>query len=352
MQKQILFNDGHYAIARFEGIPDEAIQFLDSIAWGSEGAVYEHKNTKEHIGLIPRPILLAIYEGDAVRGTAVFCHTPVAAGGKSYNCYYIRYFASSPAIRGKGVMKKISVEVMESIRYNESEKTIYFACVERANKSSYKVVQHAGYNKLGTVKTSGFSRFFPRAQPDLEQIVSPEARGEVLALLQEHYRPHTLVQFNSLFLHDHYFVIRKEGEIIAGCQYHRAHWVVNRMEGLFGKLAMNLAPRIPVLNKVFNPNRFEFLGFEGIYCKPGYEDSLAQLFEGLLARENLSSALYWMGATCPHRARIEEKVRPGLLHAFVKDSDAYVMAAFHGMEPAEIEDITERPLYASAFDYL
>ena len=46
--------------------------FLDSIAWGNEGAIYEHKNTEEHIKLIKNPVLLAIFEGEKIRATAVF----------------------------------------------------------------------------------------------------------------------------------------------------------------------------------------------------------------------------------------------------------------------------------------
>jgi hypothetical protein len=52
MKKEILFTDGKYSIQRHQGIPKEAFHFLDSIAWGNEGAIYEHKNTEENIKLI------------------------------------------------------------------------------------------------------------------------------------------------------------------------------------------------------------------------------------------------------------------------------------------------------------
>mgnify|MGYP006092910855 CR=1 FL=1 len=41
MKKEILFTDGKYSIQRHQGIPKEAFHFLDSIAWGNEGAIYE-----------------------------------------------------------------------------------------------------------------------------------------------------------------------------------------------------------------------------------------------------------------------------------------------------------------------
>jgi hypothetical protein len=198
----------------------------------------------------------------------------------------------------------------------------------------------------------GFSRFFPKANKNIEQVNTDTVRKEVLALLKNQYEAHALVQFNSIFLHDDYFILRENGEIVAGCQFHRVHWVINRMGGFMGKIIMNVVPLVPLLNKLFNPKRFEFLAFEGIYSKPGYEHRLMGLFEGLLAKQKLKSAMFWMGETCPLRKRILEKGKTGLLHSFIKDSDAFIMASFHDLSEAEISDIKSRPLFASAFDYI
>ncbi|PHN02491.1 GNAT family N-acetyltransferase [Flavilitoribacter nigricans] len=352
MEKDILYREGNFHIRRYSGIPEDALTFLDRIAWGNEGAVYEHKNTEEHIRQLHRPSLIAIYEGEEIRGTAAFCNTPVGANGREFNCFYIRYFASSPAIRGKGVMKNFSIKVMELIREREAAKTVYFACIERDNRGSYRVVESAGYTNIGTIKTMGFSRFFPRLSPRVDTLGSVAERETVLNLLRKHYRGHALVQFNALFLNDDYYVIREGDEIVAGCQYHRVHWVVNRMKGMMGKVIMNVVPLVPLLNQLFNPRRFEFLAFEGIYCKPGYEDRLQELFESLLAQEGLKSSMFWMGETCPHRIAIERYGNPGLIHTFIKDSDVYILAAFQNMDESEIQLVKDSPLYASAFDYI
>ena len=352
MEKKLLLQDGDYSIWRHNGISEDAMVFLDKIAWGNDGAVYEHKNTQEHIKLLHNPTLMAIHEKDKIQGTAVFCNTPVTAGKSNYNCYYIRYFAASNEIKGKGVMKKYGVKVMEAIRENEQKKTIFFACIERGNKASYKTVQSSGYNDIGVIKTNGFSRFFPKKNINIEQVSTEPVRNELLALLRKQYEQHALVQFNSIFLQDDYFVIRENGEIIAGCQFHRVHWVINRMPGFMGKIVMNVVPLVPLLNKLFNPKRFEFLAFEGVYVKPGYEAQLVELFEGLLAKEKLKSAMYWMAENCPVRKRISENVRPGLLHSFIKNSDVYILASFHALSETEIVDLKSRPLFASAFDYI
>ncbi len=351
MNKKLILTEEEYSIWRYEGIPNEALEFLDSIAWGNEGAVYEHKNTEEHIRLLHRPTLMAIHENEKIQGTAVFCNTPVSVGRAEFNCYYIRYFASSKEIRGKGVMKKYGIKVMESVRDNETEKTVFFACVEKGNRASYKAVESAGYDNIGMIKTNGFSRYFPKENKNLERVTSDIVRKEVLALLKKQYEEHALVQFNSIFLHDNYYVIRENGEIVAGCKYDRVHWVINKMPGFMGKIIMNVVPLVPVLNKLFNPKRFEFLAFEGIFVRPGYENKLMGLFEGLLAKEKLKSSIYWMGATCPVRKRILENGKTGLIHSFIKDSDVFILASFHDLNEEEILDFKSRPLFASGFDY-
>ncbi len=352
MGKTLLLKDGPFSIWKEHGISREAIDFLDSIAWGSDGAVYEHKNTPEHFKYITNPYLVFITEEDKIMGTAVFCNPQVTVAGQPYNYYYTRYFASSPAIRGKGVIKRLAIEVMSSIREGEQAKTIFVGFVEKGNRSSYKVSESAGYHTIGKIKTNGFSRFFPKRSKNIQQIISDHDKKEVIRLLKDQYREHALVQFDSLFMHDNYYVIKENDEIVAGCQFHKAHWVINKMPGLMGKIILNVVPRIPLLNKLFNPKKFLFLAFEGIYFKPGKEKKLHELFEGLLAKEKLKTALFWMDEKCPWRSALNRYGKQGLISKFVKDSDVYIMASYRNMTPEEIEKTEKSPLYASGFDYI
>jgi len=351
MEDKLIFSKGSYEIFRHNHITQEASAFLEGITWGNKGTIYEHKQTSEHIAHIHQPILFCARVDQKIVGTAVFCNTPVACGSYKYNCYYVRYFAAEPSIRGNGMVPRISLSLMRAIREESNDKTIYFACVEKSNTTSYKIVSHVGYQNIACIKTQGFSRFYP-AQQNIEQVRSAVEKEEILDLLTAQYKGHALVQFNSIFMHDNYFVIRKNGEIVAGCQYHRVHWVVRSMKGRTGRLIMAMVPRIPLLRKLYNPSDFQFLAFEGIYVKPGYEQQLSLLFEGLLARENLNSGLYWMAENCPVRKRITDKIQPGILHTFVKDADSNIMANFHHFSEAEEKTIKDMPVYASAFDYI
>ncbi|MBX2957146.1 MAG: GNAT family N-acetyltransferase [Cyclobacteriaceae bacterium] len=352
MERKLVLQENDLTIWNYHGIPEEGIAFFNHTNWGSAGTVYERKNSNELIRLLKDPYLYAIEQDNTIVGTAVFCHTRPLVADQLYNCYIIRYFAAGAAIQGKKIIKHFAGKVMEVVREGETEKTIYVGCVEKGNIRSYKVVENAGYEKLGLLQVQAFSRFFPKGQKDIERIEQEEDKAEILNLIREQYKEHSLVHTDYLFLKENYFVIREQGKIVAGCQYHRVHWAINKMPGFMGKIIMNILPRLPLINKLFNPKRFEFLAFEGLYFKPGYEKTLLRLFEGLLHRENINSSLFWMAENCPYRKSIVATGHLGLLNSFVKDSGVYIMTSYRNMEQEEINNLQSKPLYASAFDYI
>lgn len=350
MDRELILQEGEFSVWKYREILPEVSDFLAEVAWGTEGAVFEHKNTEEHVKFIKNPILLVVKKDDEILATAVFCNARMRSGPFHFNYYYVRYFAAARSIKGTGLVKHFSAKVMEAVKYGEVMPTIYVACVEKDNRASFKVVSKVGYETVGTIKTHGFSRFFPRKDKRLEQITTDESRKEVLALLENYYSEHTLVNFDYIFLHDKYYVIREKGEIIAGCQVHHVHWAVNKMAGFSGRIIRAVVPYLPVVRKVFNPASFEFLGIEGIFFKPGCKADLLRLFEAVLVQEGRNSAMFWLGESSPVRAGILKKGGLGLLHSFVAKSDVLLMTSYVGLTEDEIRDFKSRPLYASSFD--
>lgn len=352
MRKEVLFTEGEYSIARYDGIPEHALTFWERISWGNEGTVYQNMKVVEHIPLIINPKLLAIEKNNEIQGTGVFSNMTVLAGQSAYNCQYIRYFATDPAVRGQGLMKKYSTKTMELVSDGETLKTVYFALVEKGNKASFKAVQNTGYSHVGTIKTIGFSRFFPKEKANLHRISTELDKKRVIEHLSCFYSQHSLVQFNPIFQHQNYYVFKNEkGDWIAGCQLHRCHWKVNRMPGKIGKFIVRTLPYLPLLRRIFNPKRFEFLAFEGIFYKPGHEKELAKLFEGLLAKEKVNSAMMWVDEKDQLLKSIEKNNKLGLIHSFVKRNDVMMMQAYFDLSNDEKNNFISKPFYASAFDY-
>lgn len=352
MNKEILLREGHHTIVRYQGLPNHVVDFWKRIAWGTEGAIYQNLKVEEHIKLITNPSLMAIEQEDELQATALFSQVQVLSGPETYNCQYIRYFATNPAVRGTGLMKRYASEAMRLISQGETLKTVYFALVEKGNKASFRAVQNAGYTQTGNIKTMGFSRFFPKPNKQLYQIQTEQEKNAVREVLALQYAQHSLTQFQPVFLHDQYCVVKDaDGSLLAGCQYHRGAWKVNRMPGRMGKLILRLLPHIPLLNRIFNPKKFQFLTFEAIFCKAGAEEVLNDLFEGLLARNQVNTAMLWLDEKDPLFQRLQKVMDFGLFHNFVKANDVHMMQCFLGFSEAEQRQFTTRPFYASAFDY-
>jgi hypothetical protein len=174
----------------------------------------------------------------------------------------------------------------------------------------------------------------------------------VEALLSGFYKMYSLVQFDTLFREENYHVIRHNGCIVAGCQYYRVHWVIRKMPGWFGKVIMKVLPKLPLIKRIFNPNKFEFIAFDAIYLKPGFENELSKLFEHILAVENLHSALLWLGSTSSLKWDIQTKIKLGILHKFVEDSNVYCMVRAENFSDQDLVYLKGSSVYASAFDFI
>lgn len=213
-------------------------------------------------------------------------------------------------------------------------------------------MENAGYKPIGLLTVNAFSRFFPKTDKRVERIKTDDEKKEVMDLLRKQYSNHSLVHFNYIFAGDNYFVIRDKDEIVAGCQFHSGQWKINQMPGVSGKIIMNVLPHTPLINRLFNPKKFQFLAIEGIYFKEGHIHTLLQLLEGLLFQEKINAALFWFAEDCPFRAALLKTGKLGLLHSFVKNSGAKVMASYKNMSDEEIKLVEAHPQFASAFDYI
>lgn len=352
MNRKLIFTDPPYSIWREPGVPPAARELLEHTVIGSAGVQYEHRTRDRIIPLLTGPSTIYVTKEEELLAMVVFCRNQIATTGQRFESEYVRYFAAGPGIRGRGIVKKLSAQLMDAVREGEKEKTVFFGVIERGNKASYKVTSSVGYRPIGKIKTVGFSRFFPKKSRRMEKLENEPEKEAMLALLTDYYHDYALVHFDFIFLNEGYFVIRENGVIVAGAQLHLGNWVVRRMPGLLGKILMRAIPHIPVLNCLFNPKDFRFASFEGIYCKEGYEDTLFELFEGLLAKYGLKSAIFWMAENSPLYQRIIARGKLGVLHAFVKDADTQVMASFRNMLPEEEQLFEEHPVYACALDYM
>jgi hypothetical protein len=353
MAKQTLHTEPGFTIYRTESITDEMITFLDGIAWGMEGAVYDHLNTREQILAIPHPVVLYLEDEVGIAATAVFCRNDIDNAGFICDSYYVRYFAAHPRIRGRKLIKRFAHQIMTLVRESEKNPCIFFAGVEKGNHRSFKTVTNAGYHQIDNLKTVGFSRFFPKKNPAIRAVTEPEEQSNIRELLKRSYRDYSLVQFTGLHRDNRYYVLERDGEILAGAQALPGLWAVRSMSGFLGWIVINVVPWLPLVRKVFHPKHFRFLAFEAMYCKDGNVDYLYELFEGVLAEFGRYSALFWLSEKSElYEAMVRKKGGLGLLYNFTKDSDVRLMASYANLSEEEIQQVESHPVYAASFDFV
>ena len=349
VKSEEIYRDDQFNLQRADGFSSEVVEFLDSTTWGTEDTLYEHKATDERIRDLHDPIPILACIEDRLLALVVLDRRQVASNGFSCISYFFRYLASNAGFRERAIVGKAGQKAMDIVRRDEQDKAIYFASIESRNRRSYNFVKGVGYSEIGSVHTFGFSRFFPRSSKYIFQAKSDLDKANVQTILGQHYQSHSLVHFANLFKNEGCFYLKKDGEIKAILQAHMALWVIKKMKGKMGKVLMKYVPHIPLINKMFNPRKFEFLAFEALYYQDSIKD-LYRLMEGVLAIYGLKSAMFWLDQRDPLYQEFMSMGKLGLLHKFVSDSSAYVMASFRNLTHEEEQQVRETPIYMSGFD--
>jgi hypothetical protein len=122
------------------------------------------------------------------------------------------------------------------------------------------------------------------------EIADTSQEGVIRSSLREYYRDFQLMTFDHLFKHGSYFYITIDDEMVCGVQAHTDQWDIDEMPGFGGKLLMYLVPKVPLLNRIFNP-AYRFVMLELAFCNRGHENLLSELFESVLNYYKLNSGI-------------------------------------------------------------
>ncbi|HSY61641.1 MAG TPA: hypothetical protein VK796_07175, partial [Cytophaga sp.] len=163
---------------------------------------------------------------------------------------------------------------------------------------------------------------------------------------------HILNHFDHAFLENNYYVLKKDNEIIAGIRTNTAHWMVRSLQGFSGMLIVKLFPYLPVLSRLFNPQKFRFAAFDGIYSKAGYEKELFVLMESVCASLKVTTGIMWLDSESSLNDRLKGSGNWGIMEKLKENIPAYVVAAFKNIPQDEQEKASKFPVYISAVDII
>jgi hypothetical protein len=351
---------------------EDIIELLKSTVLGSEGGMrYTMMNTPERIRSYgDRLSFLALYKRNSLKGVIGLCRRITSNRGTKYPSAYLRYLAVQSAFQvekapgrreerrslaADSFKKKIislfrdPQQAAGSDEHGTSPNVMY-AYVESRNERSRNMVNQSGYEYIRSFLTVAFSRFNPKPNPAVVRL-APGEEPAMAAMLDEFYAGYCFYTDEFSF-HDHkYYVIRRDGEIVAGVGAIPARYRVVNVPGLWGWVMMKMLPRTPLFRRLFQPESFNYVILNAIYCRKGSEALLPDLFEAVCAAEGYHTALTWLDDHSWLYETLRTNRRMGALNRMLNAKPGLVYALFTGLTPEETEKFYDSPAYISGFDF-
>ena len=122
-----------YTLYRTGEITDEIVKFLENTTFGTQHNLYRHYYIREFVENTPRTEFIygRDFEDEMVAIVALCQRT--FPGPPSFEGKYIRYYAASPKIRGKGMTGRFSKDVLNWLREREKDPIIFFGSITTNN---------------------------------------------------------------------------------------------------------------------------------------------------------------------------------------------------------------------------
>jgi len=346
---KILFEQAPYKVTSGETLREGAVQLLGSVVYGTNGPLYRHADAPEKIKHIIRPLFFTLEKENKTIGTCTFLEREVRLKNKTYKGWYSRYFAIAPENQGTIFGNLLLKHIRNYFEETTKQPSVFYGYVDNANPRSDKLLRHTGLQVIRRFETFVFSRIFPKKDKRVTRI-NEKDKPEIIALLREQYKNYSFLNLEPLFLHDTYFVLKNGNEILAGIRANKVKWKMCHLPGLSGKILMQVLPHTPLISRLFNPDDFSYLGFEGIYCKPGFEKELFVLMESVCAELKLYTGMVWMDPGSDLHDRIKSAGNWGIMNTLKDNIPVNVVAAFRNMPEQEQLEFRKNPVYISAFD--
>lgn len=351
----------------------EFVELLVRTVWGTPGkTLYQHLDTRQRIGQLQRATYINLMRSGKALAGMTLCRRTTPEGNHTADAYYIRYLSFTERLRNKKAAKNrlvpdgsfvihprsfIKNQLFELFSRPELiapvsadyARAFYYAYVESENQRSLQICSAFGFQKVRSFRTLPFSRFFPKRDAGVRKI-RPQEQEAIRQSVSAQHRDHHLFFPDHLFQDDHYYVLQREGQIVAGLRAMPVNWVINHLPGFSGKLTLNLVPHLPLLSRLFNPKDFRFAAFEGIYLRPGYEAEIFTLMEGVLAELGLHTGMLWLDDASERYRFFLQSGKLGLLHHLEKPSPVNILIRFADPDPATVEAYRNAPVYISALD--
>lgn len=332
------YKKGSVEVVKEDVASEEMISMLEKTVLGNEsGLRYQHLRTRERISQISTFFFLQIKRHGKILGTVGVVKREVHHKRNKALSYYVR-FLSMKNFFGKfnqpkptHSKKKTTFidealnKLLDSIQGESdsiTEKISFYAYVEKDNLASQNMCLRNGFKKSGEISTHLFGRINPKSQAQVTKVIDKDF---YLTEVSEFYTKHHFKFFDDLFKVGNVYEIRVENQIVAGLRAIKSGWRIMNIPGMVGLILMKILPNLSILKKVINPEKFEFLGFDSIWFKPGFENQIEIIMEHALSENNFNVGMYWVDINDELKKKLQENVRTGLIGKLKNDISADVL---------------------------
>lgn len=322
----------------------ETLSLLSSVTLGSNGARYKHKGIEKRISKLYNPLYLNLTLRNKLTANVTFCRR-----GQDW---YVRYFAFDQMFqssankkqksKGKSKLNQQLNSFFQNALDGDNEPNCFYAYIDPENDRSLWMSETFGFQPAASIATQTFSRLHPknigvRRLKDLDQIkkyVNDEFKDRPF------YHPYQTFNGSS------FYVLEKNGKIVAFAKSHSAEWKIERFPGRNGRLTTKLIPFIPVIKKIIRPNSHQFSVIDSVWVKGHNSQYFNSLAEGILAEEKHKVLHWWVDKKEPLWNSLKSDINWGILHRI--NGVHNVNLVIRAKEKKELK----RPAYVSGFDFI
>jgi hypothetical protein len=367
---------------KVEEKPDEEIRnHLRNTLLGTPGKLrYRHTSFDTKLPFLGRIYFLILRKSEKLLGSVAFSLRETRALQNPLDVWYIRYFSIHAPLRdskyrrkrmkrserkkklkkkkphGDSLLKNFSQPYFDEpdnlLKGDtlENPPSLIYAYVERDNLQSWNFTETIGFETVGKICTTVFSRYNPKKHPNVSTIDESEKKEHLLRL-REFYKGYTLYTEQNIYYGDHYLVWKENGEILAGCQANPEVWeLIDYPGSRMNQILMKYGTRLPIIRKIFDPGYQKFIAVEGIWFKEGCEKYLYDLWESACVMHGYRAAVIWLDTSSVLVDKIRSLGRLGIISKLLKPAEGDIRVKFNNYNEEDKQVYYKNPAYISCFD--
>lgn len=373
MQGNKLFGFKELSTILTVGGDKDIVDLLSNTVLGSKGAMrYKLTDFAQRIAAYKNIRFVSLVKGKNLMATVGLCYRQIHQGKTTMHGTYLRYLSvmaryqspedtskrnkktngelSQDSMKGKILSFIKKPDMLDFPGFDENDKNVVYAYVESKNERSRNLIQQAGFQYIRSFLTVAFSRFNPKAD---KRVVKAEEAEKPLILerLKEYYKEYSIYSDETVFYEDSYYILKSEGEIVAGLSAVPTVYDVVDIPGVWGWVLMHLLPYLPWYRRLFQPGEFRFLVFGYPWVKPGHEKDLEKLMESVCAKEGIHTALTWVDDRSDLYDTYRTDINMGALNRMLNVNPGLVYVNFLNLNDKEKEFFYDNPAFISGFDF-